>query len=231
MVRAKAWTGSVWGDVRVWDGSAWRAYVPPVFGASFWREDFNAPGLAGFTGGGGTDGTEFAVSNWANVHLYVDTRAQWMYPPTGRMIRTGAVATYQVNGGQTVYLEGSFYCPLVGGVREPGAGSGINLYGYFGGTLVSGRADIDAANNDWGWGVIRTGGYTVPGSAGTIQTLTLSDVEATHSHTFDNMGGASGQYRLYWDWVRVVDAGGTEILKVTTPAVEPLKVWNGTAWV
>lgn len=242
MVRLKTWTGSAWADTRVWDGSQWRAFVPPVYGAGYWREDFNAAGLAGFTGSGGDSGV-FPVSNWANVHLYVDTTSAWLYAPAGIMERVGTyeapLMAYVVKPGQDVYIQGSFYCPLVAGARPVGTGY-IDLYATFScpeigstGTQVTGG--ITMTQDDWGWGLIQsTTPYTIPATPGnefTPRTLRLNSVQARHVHSHDGMGETPGQYRLYWDWVRVIDGAGNELLRQTSPPVEPLRVWTGTAWV
>jgi hypothetical protein len=216
--------------VSVWTGTQWKGYVEPVFGASYFRQDFNGGFPYGWTGYGGTDGTQFGLGNWSDVHIYVDTISGWVYPPGGFMRFAGPVE-FQVKGGQTVHFEASLVKHLVAGTNSYGAGSQMNVYAKFNGSLVSAQVLFAADNSNWGWGVVRTAGFTVPGTVDTLQTLTLTELEINHTHTFDSMGAAVGQYRVYMDWCRVVDAAGNELLRLTANAVHGIKVWNGSAWV
>jgi hypothetical protein len=245
MARPLVWNGSAWADARVWDGSQWRAYVPPVYGANCYRDDFSAgPGPAGFTGGGGTDGTEFPVSNWANVHIYVDTRVGWAYAPYGTMKRVGSSAAplgqWTVRSGQRVALQASLYSPLVSGNRSNSSGNIDLRVTLECPTISSGEVTVNAGINDpggadWGWGVLTTASLDIPATSNIYKphTLKMNNLEVSHYRSVSQIGDPTdGIYRLYMDWIRLIDLNtGVEIPYQTSPAVEPIKVYNGSAWV
>jgi hypothetical protein len=241
MVRLKTWTGSAWADTRVWDGSQWRAYVPPVYGAYYYREDFSA-GPAGWTGYGGTNGTQFGIGNWSNVHVYIDTNSGWVYPDYGVMERAGTLAapimSYVVRPGQTVRAQMSLYRTLVAGSR-PLQTSYINAYinvacVELGDSSVALTAAASGTEADWGWGVLTTDAFTIPAVAGDDnkpRTLKLVSTRIEHYSSHTNLGDPSGQWRLYMDWFRLIGNDGNELMRQTSPASEPLRVWTGSAWV
>ena len=240
MVRPLVWTGSAWADARVWTGSQWKAYTPPVYGGTLYRQDFNEAGLGGFSGTGGTNSV-YTVQNWSNIHIYIDTDSAWVYPPYGTMERTGSISAPIAQGivqpGKTYHVQASLYRPLVSGSAATASGQ-IGLYARFNcpelsstETPVSATATTTGAN--WGWSTLTTTGFSIPATGNSYKphTLKLTYVRAEHYQGFSGMGDPSGVYRLYMDWIRVIDGSSNQTIMQTTAAVEPMKVWNGTAWV
>lgn len=232
MVRVRAWDGAAWKDVRVWDGSSWRSYVPPVFGAWFFRDDFNAAGIpAGWTGGGGVDGTQYPISNWANVHLYVDTNAAWLYSPAGTL-RAPTLGPFRIPPSVTsIRIQAGIHCAYISGPTPA-----CSLTAEVLGTITINGASTAASCTAYatgiqtiGWQAITSDPVNVPYTeAGTIVQVGSARAQFIAAEgLYDPPGNV---FRMYCDWFRIIDQGGNELYRESTPAVEPLKVWDGLAW-
>jgi hypothetical protein len=203
-----------------------------VYGAYFYREDFNQAGIAGWTGGGGTDGTQYPVSNWANVHIYVDTNSAWTYAPNGTLTAP-VIGPFKVPESVTgVRLQASIHVAYVGGPDNTNPCQAY-LSGTFAvnGTSTGVNAGEPAAsgNGGFGWTVITTAAVAVPATAGGATVKLESG--SVYFYASESLSSPTGNvYRIYCDWFRVIDQSGNELYRETTPAVEPIKVWDGSVW-
>jgi hypothetical protein len=238
VVRALAWNGSAWVDTKVWNGSQWKQYTPPVYGAGYFREDFNAGGVpAGWTGTGGAS-SQYTIQYWPNAHVYIHTDAGWYAPPWGTVKTTGTVSapfrTYIVQPGQTVRAQASCYVVWISGETGHPINVSVSADLYCSelatySTTITGTA---SGVGGFGWAVVTSSEYTIPATGNVYQTRTLKleDIRASFQAE-DSLYGTGATYRMYVDWIRLIDQNGNELLRQTSPAVEVVKAWNGTAWV
>lgn len=242
MVRVRAWNGSAWADTRVWDGSSWRAYVPPVYGANVYVE--NMSGIpAGWVGDGYSGRT---IQNWGNIHVYVDGDSTAYGSLDMELMLENYTENVGILGGPvyikpgtTVKVMASVLIQHIAGTQPPynhrltldcamSSPSASNTYGQ-----ANPSQDVFVGSAGWGWGTLitDTDNLVIPVTAKEPAPFYLQRLKVRYFPESDAVGGNQGTYRLFIDWIQLVDQNNSPLTKMTTPAVEPLRVWNGTAWV
>jgi hypothetical protein len=240
MVRVKAWNGSAWADTKIWDGSAWRSYVPPVYGAQAYVE--NMSGIpAGWVGDGYSG---YTIQNWGNIHVYVDGRSTEYSSLDMELLREEYTENVGILGGPiyiqpgtTVKVQASVLIQLI-----EGGATGENCDLFLDCSMKSTQAsntygqanpklNIQVGSGGWGWGVLTTDtdNLVIPANAKEPADFVLSRLKVGYYPR--STTGVYSLYRLFIDWIQLVDQNNNVLMKMTTPAVEPIKVWNGTAWV
>jgi hypothetical protein len=237
MVRVLAWDGAQWRDARIWDGSQWRSYSPPVYGANAFREDFSNGNYPGWWGDGYSGRT---LQNWNDYHCYVDGDST-VYSSLDMTISrdnstTPVFASFQAAPGTTIRAQASVLIQHIAGSALPGNGKldlsatvtvpELSLYASY---LTSGQILTGTAG--WGWGTPTTNEYSLPARmSNKPYTVEISGFSVNYWPETGAVG-PYGTFRMFLDWARLIDQNGNDLLKLTTSAVEPLRVWNGTAWV
>ena len=238
MTRLRVWTGSRWSDVSVWTGTQWKSYVDYVYGADAYVEEFYG-GLNGWTGSGyaQSGGYDVLWSSWENSVAYVDQYCapygldakiyrQWAAneyvfeaPPSTEIRAQVAVWTSMISGdaNEAVTRALEFYAEVVdsGGYVQRMSGAATHPVG---------------GTNGW---VIHTStvNYTTPANGGKPVRLYMDEFYVRFNGGGNALPTNPAYMRLHLAWARLIGPDGNPLKRKTADAIEPIKVWNGSAWV
>jgi hypothetical protein len=239
MVRAKAWTGSAWADVRVWNGTQWKAYVPPVYGSDAYVEEFYG-GLNGWTGSGYSLSTSYPVlhSTWENSVAYVDQYCA-PYGLDGKIYRQWAANEYVFEAPPSTLIRAqvAVWTSMVSGDAAEAVNRELSFYaevvdsgGYV--QRIDFPAVVHPVGGTNGWVThTSTANYTTPANADKPVSLYLREFYVRFYGGGNAVPTNAATMRLHLAWARLIGPDGNALQRKTVDAVHALKVWNGTAWV
>lgn len=231
MTRLRAWTGSRWSDVSVWDGTRWKGYEPPVYGAPALEYGFNG-GNDGWTSDPCGDGVQMTQVWHGNGHIYIGGTYA-IYDDANHQI-TGQSIKFSVAPGGTIRAQAHVWMQLA--TDGNGYGGSMAVGAYFTGPTgyaesCSMNTSVSFEKGGWGWGWITTDlPLSVPAGDSPVEyTFTGALVQA--SFAGDIMGSPWPTYNFWLDHFRLIDQNGNLLMKMTSPPTYPIKVWSGSAWV